>query len=97
MKQLESSPETKNELLNAALAVIRSKGYSATTVDDICRKAGVSKGSFFHYFPSKEHLAIAAAEHFANMAGGLFAVSHTGRPAGEAFGIRGFPYRNSSR
>jgi TetR/AcrR family transcriptional repressor of nem operon len=81
MKQLESSPETKNELLNAALAVIRSKGYSATTVDDICRKAGVSKGSFFHYFPSKEHLAIAAAEHFANMAGGLFATAPYRTPA----------------
>jgi TetR/AcrR family transcriptional regulator, transcriptional repressor for nem operon len=81
MKNADSSLETRNELLDAALAVIRSKGYSATTVDDICRKAGVSKGSFFHHFPSKEHLAVAAAEHFANMASGLFAKAPYRAPA----------------
>ena len=37
-----------------------SKGYTATGVDDICREAGVSKGSFYHQFTSKEELAVAA-------------------------------------
>ncbi|MDP9106022.1 MAG: TetR/AcrR family transcriptional regulator [Candidatus Eremiobacteraeota bacterium] len=62
-------------MLDAALAVIRTKGYSAATVDDICRAAGVSKGSFFHYFRDKEALAIAAAEHFSAGAAALFAAA----------------------
>ena len=64
---------SKTKLLDAALQVIRRQGYAATSVDDICAAAGVSKGSFFHHFKSKEELALAAAEHFAEMAGGLFA------------------------
>jgi len=65
--------ESKTRILDAALSVIRSKGYCATTVDDICRAAGVSKGSFFHHFKSKEDLALAAAEHFSTMAADFFA------------------------
>nr|MDP9106243.1 TetR/AcrR family transcriptional regulator [Candidatus Eremiobacteraeota bacterium] len=42
---LSAKPDGKTRLLDAALAVIRTKGYSAATVDDICRAAGVSKGS----------------------------------------------------
>lgn len=54
----------KEKLLNASLAVIRSKGYSATTVDELCEAAKVTKGAFFHYFESKEDLAVAAANHW---------------------------------
>jgi TetR/AcrR family transcriptional repressor of nem operon len=36
--------------------------YHATSVDDICRAAGVRKGSFYHFFPSKSDLALAALE-----------------------------------
>lgn len=39
-----------------------SKGYPATTVDEICEKAGVSKGSFYHAFPSKEELGLVLLE-----------------------------------
>jgi len=67
--------ESKTRILDAALSVIRSKGYSATTVDDICGAAGLSKGSFFHHFKSKEELALAAAEHFSTMAADLFAAA----------------------
>ena len=66
---------TKTKLLEAALRQIRGKGYTATTVDDICRAAGVSKGSFFHYFADKEALAIAAAEYFSQRADALFGSS----------------------
>jgi TetR/AcrR family transcriptional regulator, transcriptional repressor for nem operon len=62
----------KSKLLDAALTVIRTKGYNASTVDDICRAAGVSKGSFFHYFADKEALAVAAAEHFSARAATMF-------------------------
>ncbi|MFT3786403.1 MAG: TetR/AcrR family transcriptional regulator [Tepidisphaeraceae bacterium] len=62
----------RTKLLDAALSVIRTKGYAGTTVDDICKAAGVTKGSFFHYYASKEDLAIAATDHFMAMANGLF-------------------------
>ncbi len=65
-------PDARTRLLDAAMAVIRAQGYSATTVDDICRAAGLTKGAFFHHFPSKEELAVAAAAHFSAMAETLF-------------------------
>jgi TetR/AcrR family transcriptional repressor of nem operon len=68
-------PDGKSKLLDAALTVIRTKGYNASTVDDICRAAGVSKGSFFHYFADKEALAIAAAEHFSARAAAMFSAA----------------------
>lgn len=64
--------ESKARLLDAALHVIRAKGYEATTVDDICAEAGLTKGSFFHHFKGKEELAVAAAAHFGAMADGVF-------------------------
>jgi TetR/AcrR family transcriptional regulator, transcriptional repressor for nem operon len=64
---------TKTKLLNAALTAIRAKGYTATTVDDICQAAGVTKGAFFHHFKSKEDLAVEAAKHWGTVTSGLFA------------------------
>jgi TetR/AcrR family transcriptional repressor of nem operon len=72
------------ELLAAALRVIRTKGYSATTVDDICAAAGRTKGSFFHHFDSKEALGVAAAEHWAEMTGALFESAPYHAPADPA-------------
>jgi TetR/AcrR family transcriptional regulator, transcriptional repressor for nem operon len=68
----ESRHESKTKLLDAALKVIRAKGYTATRVEDICEAAGLTKGSFFHHFKSKEDLAIAAAQHWSAVTGGLF-------------------------
>ena len=67
--------ESKSKLLDAALLVIRAKGYSATTVDDVCHTAGLTKGSFFHHFESKQDLALAAAALFSSQAEGLFATA----------------------
>jgi TetR/AcrR family transcriptional regulator, transcriptional repressor for nem operon len=67
-----AQPDARARLLDAAMQVIRAQGYSATTVDDICRAAGVTKGAFFHHFKSKEDLAVAVARHFSEMAERLF-------------------------
>ncbi|MGO4376156.1 TetR/AcrR family transcriptional regulator, partial [Paenibacillus sp. MCAF20] len=57
-------PEKKNKLLNASLQLMLSKGYYATTVDEICAEASVTKGSFFHYFKNKEDIGKATLDHF---------------------------------
>jgi len=69
----EIQHESKTRFLDAALHVIRARGYSATRIEDICDAAGLTKGSFFHHFKGKEDLALAAAQYFSDMAGGLFA------------------------
>ena len=76
-----SQPDARSRLLDAAMQVIRAQGYSATTVDDICRAAGLTKGAFFHHFKSKEDLAVAAAAHFSGMAERLFAAAPYREPA----------------
>jgi TetR/AcrR family transcriptional repressor of nem operon len=72
MVRTRDSTETRGKLLAAARNVIRAKGYTATSVDDICAAAGLTKGSFFHHFDSKEALGIAAVEAFEAMAETLF-------------------------
>jgi TetR/AcrR family transcriptional repressor of nem operon len=49
--------DAKADLLRAGSELIRRNGYVATSVDDVCAAAGVTKGAFFHHFPSKEALA----------------------------------------
>ena len=75
MSNVQPHHESKARILDAALRVIRTKGYSATTIDDVCATAGLTKGSFFHHFKSKDELALAATAHFAAMADGLFAAA----------------------
>jgi TetR/AcrR family transcriptional repressor of nem operon len=75
MTATETRHESKTKLLDAALRVIRAKGYSATRVEDICEAAGLTKGSFFHHFESKEALALAAADYWIEETGALFAAA----------------------
>lgn len=69
---MDRSP-SKTRLLDCALQVFRSKGYTATTVDDICTAAGLTKGSFFHHFKGKEELALEAIAYWNEHTGQLFA------------------------
>ena|SRR5215470_9437574 len=56
------SAELRERLFAAALALFGSKGYAETTVEDITEAADVGKGTFFNYFPSKEHILLAFGE-----------------------------------
>src|SRR5689334_24445804 len=46
--------ETKERIFKAAFALFKHKGVEATTIEEICEKADVAKGTFFNYFPHKE-------------------------------------------
>ncbi len=63
----------RQKLLEAALALVREQGYAATSVDELCQRARVTKGAFFHHFHSKDALAVAAAEHWAAVTTAFFA------------------------
>lgn len=54
------TPDRRQKLIDAAIHLIRERGYSGTSVDLICAEAGVTKGAFFHYFASKEDIGEAA-------------------------------------
>ncbi len=55
---------TKDKLVEVAFDLIWDQGYGSVSVGDICERAGVNKGSFYHFFESKTDLVIAAHEHF---------------------------------
>ena len=59
---LATPANARTKLLEAATTIVRRKGYAATSIDDLCKAAGVTKGAFFHHFPSKEALADAGAQ-----------------------------------
>jgi TetR/AcrR family transcriptional repressor of nem operon len=65
---------TREKLVRTAERLMLRDGYSATRVDDVIRNAKLSKGSFYHFFDSKEALGLAALEHYyADRAGRLAA------------------------
>lgn len=53
----KTGENARDTLLGVGTDLMRRNGYNATTVDEICMAAGVTKGAFFHHFPSKETLA----------------------------------------
>ena len=81
MATARATPDARERLLAAAFRVIRRQGYAGTTVDDLCREAGVTKGAFFHHFAAKDALAIAAAEHWSTVTGARFAAAPYHQPA----------------
>lgn len=68
----ETVENSRTRLLTATIDLVRANGYAATRVEDVCAAAGVTKGSFFHHFASKEDLAIAAAHQWNERASRLF-------------------------
>lgn len=59
-----SRMDSREKLVRTAERLMLRDGYSATRVDDVIDKAGLSKGSFYHFFRSKEALGLAALEHY---------------------------------
>lgn len=57
------SDTTRERLLNAAAASFDRDGYVRATLDDVCDRAGVTKGALYGYFSSKNALAVAVLEH----------------------------------
>jgi len=66
------NPKARTSLLEAATGLMMAKGYNGTSVEDICAAAKVTKGSFFHYFESKEELGRAALQGFCEAMGRQF-------------------------
>lgn len=64
MRTADPKAPTKEKILDAGMKLMLSKGYTATSLDDILSAAGATKGSFFHFFESKEALARALADRF---------------------------------
>lgn len=65
--------DARTRLLEAARDVIRMQGFTATTVNHLCKVAGVTKGAFFHHFENKEALGVAAAAYWAETTSAFFA------------------------
>lgn len=61
-RRLRRSAETRERLFRAALQLFAKKGFAETTVEDITEAADVGKGTFFNYFPSKDHILLAFGE-----------------------------------
>lgn len=69
-----SKTPASQKVMQASIELMTGRGYAATSVDDIVRRAGVAKGSFYHAFKSKEELALASLEHY--MAQGMSIIAH---------------------
>lgn len=55
-KKNHKSESSKKAILDAALILVRQKGFPKTSIRDICKAAGLSIGAFYHHFPSKDAL-----------------------------------------
>jgi TetR/AcrR family transcriptional repressor of nem operon len=67
--------ETQRKLIGATVRLMLRQGFAATTVDQICAEAGLTKGSFFHYFDTKEAIGLAAVNAWAQMGMELYSAA----------------------
>jgi len=62
--QQHRSAETRQKIESAALELFSANGYDATGVADICARAGISKGAFYHHFPTKHDVFLSLLDHW---------------------------------
>ena len=67
MASVKDGIETRERLLRAAVNLYSAKGFSGASVEDICRRAHVTKGAFYHHFESKAHLIMAIHNGFVDL------------------------------
>ncbi len=72
MRTANPDSPTKEKLLDAAQRLMLAKGFPATSVEEICETAGLTKGGFFHYFESKDDLGAAVLDRYAQRGLGGF-------------------------
>lgn len=66
LPQTQAAQKRRAQLEEALLALMRTRGYTQTTVTDICREAGIPRRTFYHYFDSKEAVLRAVVESMLN-------------------------------
>lgn len=64
-KRIDAHLDTRGALIRCGTEVLTEKGFAATGIDEVLRRVGVPKGSFYHYFDSKEAFGRAVIEHYA--------------------------------
>jgi TetR/AcrR family transcriptional regulator, transcriptional repressor for nem operon len=69
------SAESQEKLILATQALILHQGFAATTVDQICAEAGLTKGAFFHHFANKEAIGRAALDAWGAMGTRLYSAA----------------------
>ena len=75
-KKKERDPAgTRQRLIDATVRLMLRQGFAATSVDMICKEAGMTKGGFFHHFGSKEAIGKAAVEWWGQMGTSLYAAA----------------------
>jgi AcrR family transcriptional regulator len=60
----QRSEETRSNILDASIHLFATQGFERTTVSEICLEAGVSKGAFFHHFPTKQDVFLQVLENW---------------------------------
>ncbi|WP_298939682.1 TetR/AcrR family transcriptional regulator [uncultured Psychromonas sp.] len=66
LKNAQENRDTKAELIRSGLEQLTENGFASSGIDPILKRVGVPKGSFYHYFPSKEAFGLAVIESYAN-------------------------------
>jgi TetR/AcrR family transcriptional repressor of nem operon len=72
-KPVKQPEVTRRKLVEATTAIMLKRGFNATTVDEICAEAGLTKGSFFHHFDNKDDIGQAAAKAWGEFGQSLYA------------------------
>jgi len=61
-----ATKDTRSEIIRAGMGIIARHGYNSTGIEAILKQAGVPKGSFYHYFSSKQEFGLQVLDHFAS-------------------------------